>query len=129
MVKAVSSHKMARRDLLPGVRDERPGPEVIFDSRRAIVRARRRATLRDLGQIALLLGVDYGFRNWPLTHIPLLTRGESILAIAAVNAAVMTLVLINRAFPKWSARRIAATWCLAERARFFAEQRREQANQ
>jgi hypothetical protein len=115
---------MARKDLLPGVRDEQPGPEVIFDSRRAIARARRRAAFRDFGQIVLLVGVDYGFQNWPLAHIPFLTREESILAIALVNAAVITHVVIARAFPRWTARRVATTWCLAERAWFFAQERR-----
>ena len=35
-------------------------------------------------------------------------------------------VILVRTFPRWSARRIAATWCLSERARFF-QSRTEQA--
>jgi hypothetical protein len=117
---------MARKDLLPDVSPERPGPDVIFDSRRAIVRARRRAFLRDLGQVVLLLGVDYVFQNWPSTHIPFITREQSILAIAFLNAGVMTHVTASRIFPRWSARRIATTWSLPERARFFAHERGQQ---
>ena len=115
---------MARKDLLPGVRVERPGPEVIFDSRRAIARARRRAAFRDFGQIVLLIGIGYAFRNWPSMHIPFLSREESILAVALVDAAVVTQIAVSRMIPRWVARRIATTWCLAERARFFAPERR-----
>jgi hypothetical protein len=115
---------MPKESLLPGVRSERPGPEIIADSRRAIARARRRAALRDFAQIVMLIGVDYGFRNWPLAHIPFLTREQSIVTLLVLNAGVMTHVVVSRAIPRWFARRIATTWCLAERARFFAQERR-----
>lgn len=118
---------MARRDLLPGVAADACPPAVVFDSRRAIRRARIRATLRDFAQLLLLTGVDWMFVRWPHTHVPSFDRPHSILIVALLNAALLTQMIVVRTFPRWSARRVAATWCLAERARFFqrgAEQTR-----
>lgn len=117
---------MATRDLLPGVRPDACPPRVVVTTRREIVRARIRATLRDVAQILLLVGVDYFFLQNGSTHIPLMNRTDSFVVLAALNAAVLTQIVLSRVLPKWSARRIASTWCLAERTRFFAEQRREQ---
>lgn len=115
---------MARRDLLPGVATDTCPPAVVFDSLRAIRRARRRALLRDLAQFLLLAGVDWIFVRWPYTHVPTFDRAHSVLVLAMLNAILLTHLIIVRTFPRWSARRIAATWCLTERARFF--QRRAQ---
>ena len=119
---------MPPKDLLPGVRPDECPPRVVVTSRREISRARLRATLRDVAQILLLLGIDYFFTQWPSTHIPRLSREHTLLVVLALNSAVVTHVILSRLMPKWTARRIAATWCLAERARFFAEQRGEQAH-
>lgn len=110
---------MARRDLLPGVAVNGCPPAVVFDSRRAIAHARRRAAFHDFAQFALLGGVDWLFVRWPLAHIPSMDRSESLLIVALLNAALLTHLIMVRAFPRWSARRIASTWCLSERARFF----------
>ena len=110
---------MARRDLLPGVATDACPPAVVFDSRRAIRRARRRAALRDFAQFLLLGGVDWMFAHWPYTHVPSMDRAHSVLVVALLNAAILTHIIVVRTFPRWSARRIAATWCLSERARFF----------
>ena len=118
---------MARRKLLPGVSADGCPPAVLIDSRRVIVRARRRAVAYDIGQFLLLAGLDWLFLRWPYAHVPLVDRGASVLLVAALNALLVTHLVVSRAFPRWSARRIATTWCLAERARFFAESRREQA--
>lgn len=115
---------MARRDLLPGVADDGCPPAVVIDSRRIVVRARRRAAACDAAQIALLAGLDLLFVRWPYAHVPFVQRDASVMVVAALNAAVVTYAVIVRMFPRWSARRIATTWCLAERARFFAESRR-----
>ena len=117
---------MPNRDLLPGVRPDQCPPRVVITSRREIDRARIRATLRDGAQLSLLAGVDYLFMNWPLTHIPMLDRDMTVVIVAAVNALVLTHVAMSRLMPKWSARRIASTWCLSERARFFANERRQE---
>lgn len=120
---------MARRDLLPGVTTDSYPPAVLIDSRRTILRARRRAAAYDTGQILLLAGIDWLFVRWPYAHIPFVGRSDSLLVVAGFNALLLTHAIVARMFPRWSARRIAATWCIAERARFFAERGREQARQ
>lgn len=120
---------MARRLLLPGVADDGYPPAVVIDSRRVIVRARRRAAACDAAQLILLAGLDALFVRWPYAHVPLMHRDASLIVVAALNAGVVTFAIVMRMFPRWSARRIATTWCLAERARFFAESRRKQASQ
>ncbi len=116
---------MARRDLLPGVTTEDCPPAVVFDSKRAIRRARRRAALRDFAQLALLAGVDYLFLGWPLSHIPSLGRDGSVMIVAFLNSLILTQVIVSRTFPRWTARRIASTWCPSERRRFFSEPSRQ----
>ena len=110
---------MARRDLLPGVVDDGCPPVAVFDSQRAIRRARRNAAIRDAIQLVFLFGVDWMFVRWPNTHVPGLDRGDSVFAVAILNAAIITHVIVSRSFPRWSAKRIARTWTLSERARFF----------
>lgn len=110
---------MARRDLLPGIAPVSRPPAIHFDSRRAIAHARRRASFRDFAQIVLVSGVDWMFMHWPYAHVPSFDRPHSLLIVALLNAAVLAHLIIVRTFPRWSARRIAATWCLSERARFF----------
>ena len=90
---------------------------VVFDSRRVILRARRMAVARDVAQVVLLAGVDWLFQNWPSTHIPLLDRGDSLVLLGIVNAAAVAHIWATRAFPRWRARRIAATWSPRERRR------------
>ena len=110
---------MARTDLLPGVRTDSCPPRVLVDSRTLVLRARRRAAIRDAANLILLGLVNYVAWNWPLTHVPFMDREESVLLLAVVNAVVLTHMLTSRMFARWSARRIATTWCLRERARFF----------
>jgi hypothetical protein len=110
---------MPTKDLLPGVIADSCPPAVVVDSRRAIIRARRRANARDTAHVLLLGGINYLFVNWPASHVPLLSRADSTLVVAAVNAAIITHILISRVIPRIRAKRIATTWCLSERARFF----------
>ncbi len=117
---------MAKRDLLPGVRPDGCPPRVVLTSRREIRRARIHATLRDGAQLLLLAAVDYLFVWWPLTHVPMLDREMTVIVVALANALVLTHIAMSRLMPKWAARRIATTWCLSERARFFANERRQQ---
>jgi hypothetical protein len=116
---------MERSDLLPGVSPDPCPPAVVADTRSEIRRARLRATLRDIAQITLLAGIDYFFFNWPLTHIPFVSRSTSALVVALLNATILTHVIMVRTFPKLAAKRIAGTWCLAERARFFQTTRQQ----
>jgi len=90
---------------------------VVCDSRRVVARARRLALARDAAQIVLLAGVDWLFSNWPSTHIPLLSRSDSLVVLGIANLLIFTHVWLVRALPKWSTRRIAATWCAQEQTR------------
>jgi len=109
--------KPDRRSLLPGVRDAGTPPAVVIDSRAVIVRARRRAAVRDVLDLVLLFCVDGLFLGWPRAHVPMLDRTDSLAALLLLNAAMVAFVWLTRAFPRWRARRVAATWCAAERTR------------
>lgn len=110
---------MAKPDLLPGVTTDSCPPVVVADSRRAVLRARRRAWLRDASNLVLLAAVDYVCIAWPAAHIPFIGREESMILVALLNAAVITHVVMSRLSARLAARRIAGTWCHRERARFF----------
>ena len=116
--------KPVRRSLLPGVADVRTPPAVVFQSRRVIVSARRRAVARDIFDLLLLSCVDGLFLRWPRAHVPALDRAHSLLLLAAVNALLVVYVWLARALPRWTARRVATTWCIAERSRFVSSQLR-----
>lgn len=110
---------MARRDLLPGVATDACPPVVISDSRREVMRARRRAVIRDAANLVMIGTVDWLFVRFPSTHVPLLTRDRSALLVLVLNALVVAYLIVSRLLPRMAARRIATTWCLRERARFF----------
>ena len=110
---------MARKNLLPGVDGDPVVPTIVADTRRDVIRARRRAALRDMGNILLVVGIDWLFVRFPSMHIPALTRVDSALTLVVINAAVIAYMIIARVLPRMAARRIATTWCLRERARFF----------
>ena len=116
--------KPAHRPLLPGISSSVPGPAVVFHSKRVVRRARMRAILHDTFDLLLLIGVDWFFVRWPRAHVPFLDRHGSVLVLAAVNAALITYVLLARVFPRWRARRVASTWSFTERLRFFTSTRR-----
>jgi hypothetical protein len=109
--------KPVRRSLLPGVRDAGTPPAVVIDSRAIIVRARRRAAVRDVLDLVLLLCVDGLFLGWPRAHVPMLGRFDSLLALGMLNAAMIAFLWLTRSYPRWRARRVASTWCPAERGR------------
>ena len=113
--------KPVRRSLLPGVRDAGTPPAIVVDSRVVIARARRRAALRDVLDLVLLLCVDGLFLGWPRTHVPLLGRSDSLLVLLALNAATIAFVWLTRALPRWRATRVAETWTAAERSRYRAD--------
>ena len=108
---------MPRPELLPGISQRGCPPVVQCDPRPAIRRARRRALFRDVAQLLLVIAVDALLIRWPAAHVPMLTRYDSVMLVAAVNVLMFGYVWLSRAFPKWSARRIASTWAPAERAR------------
>ncbi len=109
---------MGRQKLLPGIESPECPPSVVCDSRASIRRARIRATVRDFLQVVFLISVDYLFIRWPSTHLPFTDRHTSVLLVAAANAASLTWLWLSRVAPRWSARRIAATWSASERRRF-----------
>ena len=106
-----------RRTLLPGVAGHHVPPSVVFQSRAVIGRARRRAAFRDVFDLALLVFVDALFVQWPGAHVPAFDREQSLMLLAAVNLAMIGVIWLTRALPRWRARRVAATWCPAERTR------------
>jgi hypothetical protein len=118
-VEYIAMEKPVRRVLLPGVSDAGAPPPVVIDSRRVVAKARRRAIVRDVIDLLLLVSVDGLFLRWPQAHVPFLDRHDSLLVLLGLNAMLIGYVWLARAIPRWKARRMAGTWCLAERARFF----------
>jgi len=118
---------MPKSELLPGISQQGCPPVVVCDPRPAIRRARRRALFRDVLQLLLVAAVDWLLIHWPAAHVPGLTRFDSVALVVFVNAVMIGYVWLTRAFPKWSARRIAATWCPEERKRLGAGARGSQA--
>jgi len=114
---------MTRDPLLPGVTVTDCPPVAVCDAHRAIRGARRKAVLYDVAQLLLLAGVDWLFVRWPSAHVPMLDRHDSLLVVAAMNALMAGYIWLARAFPRWSARRVAATWSPSERARFVTRPR------
>jgi len=108
---------MQKRTLLPGVASNHIPPSVVFQSRKVITRARRRAAFRDVADLLLLAFVDALFMQWPGAHVPTFDREQSLLLLAAINLAMIGVIWLTRVFPRWRARRVAATWCPAERRR------------
>ena len=111
--------KPVRRTLLPGVSDAEAPPLVITNSRAVVARARRRAIVRDVIDLLLLVCVDGLFLRWPLAHVPFLDRYDSLLVLLGLNAMLAGYFWLARAVPRWTASRVAATWSLPERASFF----------
>jgi len=111
-------------NLLPGVLAGKPLRPVIIDGNREIRRARIRAGLRDLFDLTTLLLVDYLFASWPHTHVPFLTRHDSLVILVSANFLFVAWAFIARNLPRWRAQRIATTWSSSERTRFAARQQR-----
>lgn len=111
--------------LLPGVRETEVPPRVVCDSRRVIVQARRNALLRDSAHLLLVAIVDWMFVRWPASHVPMLDRYDSLAVLGALNGLLIGYVWVVRMLPRWSARRIASTWCITERSRFLGSERRQ----
>lgn len=109
---------MPKDQLLPGVTTEECPPRVVCDAKAAIRAARRRAIIRQTLQVVLILAVDYLFIRWPESRMPFLDRAESLNLLRVVNVLVVADLWLSRALPKWSAKRIAATWSRKERERF-----------
>jgi hypothetical protein len=108
-----------RSSLLPGVVDAFVTPAVVADSRKVMAKARRRAVFRDAFDLLLLGMVDVLFLRWPHAHVPMFDRGDSLGLLLAVNAVLIAYLWLARAFPRWRARRVSATWTVAERTRLL----------
>ena len=109
---------MPTRELLPGVTTASCPPNVVCDASVEVRRARRRALTRDVIQITLLLAVDYLFVHWPDSRLPYADRALSLAVLRALNGVVIADLWLTRALPRWSARRIASTWCRSEQEKF-----------
>ena len=108
------------RRTLPGVLDSPVPPPVVIDSRKVIRRARRRAAFRDVVDLLILGFVDALFVQWPDARVPALGREASLLVLAIVNLAMFATMWLTRVVPRWKARRVATTWCAAERRRLLS---------
>jgi hypothetical protein len=111
-------HAMPIPELLPGVTTDSCPPRVVCDAHAAIRKARRRAIFRDAVLIVLVASVDYLFIYWPESRMPFLDRHGSMTLLRWVNVLLVADLWLMRALPKWWARRVAQTWCRAERERF-----------
>jgi len=114
----VGSLTMPTRELLPGVTTSSCPPSVVCDAHAELRKARRRAMLRDGTQVALLLAVDWLFAHWPDSRLPFADRTLSLTMLRGMNVGFAAHLWLARALPRWSARRVAATWCRSERERF-----------
>ena len=113
----VEPKAMEKRTLLPGVAGDPIPPSVVFQSRTVIARARRRAAFRDVADLLLLAFVDALFVQWPGAHVPTFDREQSLMLLFSVNLVMVGVIWLTRALPRWKARRVASTWCPAERTR------------
>lgn len=109
--------KLARPQLLPGVEPIGAPPRIVFRSESVIKQARIRAAIRDSADLLLLLVVDAFFVHWPLAHVPLLDRYNSLGTLLCLNVLLIGYVWLSRRVPQWRARRVSSTWCRAERER------------
>jgi hypothetical protein len=109
---------MLMRELLPGVTTDSCPPRVLCDAHDAIKKAKRRALAKAIGQLAILVGVDWLFLRWPEARMPFLGRPDSVMILCGVNALAIADLWLARALPKWTAKRIAATWSRSEREKF-----------
>ena len=109
---------MPKPELLPGVTSSASPPSVVCDAHAAIRSARRRAWVRDGLQLSLLLAVDWLFAYWPDSRMPFLARHASLSLLCWMNVAILGHVWLVRTLPRWTARRIATTWCRSEREKF-----------
>ena len=112
------------RRTLPGVSAEPVPPAIVFESRKVIRRARRRAAFRDVVDLLILGFVDALFVQWPDAHVPALGRQSSLLVLAVVNVLMFATMWLTRAVPRWKAKRVAATWTAAERRRVLSSRAR-----
>ena len=110
---------MTALDLLPGARGA-DAPAIRCASRHIVERARQLAVLRDIGQGLLLVGIDVLSLHFQGMHVPFTTRTQSLELLAIFNLAAAAHLFLSRAWPRWRARRIAASWSAVERrkARF-----------
>ena len=111
-------------DLSVRVLDVHTPPAVVFQSRRVVARARRRAAFRDTFDLLLLAGVDGLFLRWPRAHVPAFDRADSLLVLVMLNALLVAYMWLARSIPRWNARRVASTWCVAERSRLMSRVQR-----
>jgi hypothetical protein len=109
---------MPTPELLPGVTTADCPPRVLCDARSAIRKARRRALVRDAVLVVMIAAVDWLFLRWPEARMPFLGRHASMSLLAWTNVLLVADLWLMRALPKWWARRIAGTWCRAEREKF-----------
>lgn len=111
-------------ELLPGVGGpESAPPRRVFNPAENIREARRRAAVRELIDIAVLVVVDVIFLSWSAARIPYLTRDGSLWVLLGLHLLVVASWFRTRLYSRWRAGRIAGTWDDSERRRFGSKRR------
>lgn len=106
-------------DRLPGVSGpDETGPHRVYNPAADIEAARRRAAVRNLIDIAVLILVDVLFLAWPSARIPFMTRDASLWVLLALHLVVVASWLRTRFYLAWRARKISGTWSETERRQF-----------
>ena len=67
----------------------------------------------------LLVAIDWLFIHWSDSRMPFLNRHASLSVLRVMNAGILGHIWLVRAMPKWTAKRIAATWSRSEREKFL----------
>ena len=114
---------MPEFNLIPGV--DGP-PHAAVNARQLEMdrqRARRRESIEDLLDCAVLIVVNLVFLLWSEAKVPFLDRDTTMVLLMLANLFTIGSYVRTRILPRWKARRIAATWSAAERERFAAHAR------
>lgn len=110
-------------DLIPGVEGPRHAAVNARQLEMERQRARRRESIEELLDCAVLIVVNLVFLLWSEAKVPFLDRDTTLVLLLLANLFTIGSYVRTRVLPRWQARRIAATWSAAERERFAAHAR------
>ncbi|HSN68005.1 MAG TPA: hypothetical protein VLV48_02090 [Thermoanaerobaculia bacterium] len=114
---------MTESNLIPGVKGPRRSAVNARQLEAERQRARRRESVEELLDCAVLIVVNLVFLLWSEAKVPFLDRDTTMVLLLLANLFAIVSYFRSRVFPRWKARRIAATWSAAERERFTAHAR------
>ncbi|HEU5162526.1 MAG TPA: hypothetical protein VFV54_05235 [Thermoanaerobaculia bacterium] len=114
---------MPESNLIPGVEGPRHSAVNARQLEIERQRARRRESVEELLDCAVLIVVNLVFLLWSEAKVPFLDRDTTMIVLLLANLFTIGSYVRSRVLPRWKARRIAATWSAAERERFAAHAR------